>query len=229
MSVADQPSILTVGLVHPTTDSHQSTLEDVLVLREQSLRERTAADASACDDSACGLDTSALNTSSLTDGSAEVSPSATLGRVQSEASFFHAESGTKALELMRVLRFDLMVTGDALPDMTVSQLVRRVRAAWPWQKWALVAHSISPADEIGARSMGAMAVLDAPADWRMLAELAESIAESNRARAVAATATMANGADPLMRRNVRSKPAPRSALGEDATTGSGALRRRTVG
>jgi DNA-binding response OmpR family regulator len=184
----------------------------------------TAADAKGCDDSACGLDMSALGT-----GDAELPP--TLGRVESDASFFHAESGAKALELMRVLRFDLLVTGDSLPDMTVNQLVRRVRAAWPWQKWALVANDISPQDEIAARSLGAMAVFDAPTDWRMLAELAESI----RARAASAVATaMAGGAvDPLMRRNHRSKASAVSARGESAAAGarvpSGAGRRRSAG
>lgn len=76
-----------------------------------------------------------------------------------------------------MLRFDLLVTGDRLPDMPIGQFLRRVRVAWPWQKWALVGSSITTQDEIAARSLGAMAVFDAPPDWEVLSSLAITAAD----------------------------------------------------
>ena len=59
-----------------------------------------------------------------------------------------AETARSAIELLRMLRFDLVVTADHLPDMPVFQFVKRMRAAWPWQKWALVSNRLTIQDEI---------------------------------------------------------------------------------
>ena len=218
MPVADQPSILTVCLANQEAEMTRD-IDDVLAARADALsaarRNHAIPDSAnaagcargisedvprsvlakgssldptthcpSCDDSAYGIDAIDCKGSSERD---------TAGRVEcagrATASFFHADSGKKALELLRVLRFDLLVTGDHLPDMSVSQLVRRVRTAWPWQKWALVGSQITVEDEITARTLGAMAVLDAPPDWQMLAEMADAIC--SRAASAAATA-MAN-------------------------------------
>lgn len=151
----------------------------------------------ACDDSACGLDAVTDSSAGLSNRicNAGMSPGlsdACQGRIAQatsgpanemagagcagahgcQPSFFHADSGKKALELLRMLRFDLLVTGDRLPDMPVGHLIRRVRAAWPWQKWAMVGARISTQDEIVARTLGAVAVFDAPPDWEALGSLA---------------------------------------------------------
>jgi CheY-like chemotaxis protein len=153
---------------------------------------RTSEKCESCDDSACGMEPlgdSAADSSTigLTDSRFRGLESVRSDGAQSDLSqlevspgckpsFFHADSGKKALELLRMLRFDLLVTGDQLPDMPVSQLIRRVRAAWPWQKWAMVGSMISPQDEISARTLGAMAVFDAPPDWEVLGSMAAKAA-----------------------------------------------------
>jgi hypothetical protein len=110
-------------------------------------------------------------------------------------SFFHADSGKKALELLRMLRFDLLVTGDRLPDMPIGHFLRRVRVAWPWQKWAMVGSSLTTQDEIAARTLGAMAVFDAPPDWEVLSSLA--IAAADKAAGLKLAFAQERGADRL--------------------------------
>jgi CheY-like chemotaxis protein len=67
-----------------------------------------------------------------------------------------ADSARSAIELLRMLRFDLVLTADHLPDMPVWQFVSRMRAAWPWQKWALVSSHLTEFDEVTARTLGVM-------------------------------------------------------------------------
>jgi hypothetical protein len=156
----------------------------------------------ACDDSACGVDgvsDSARDCAGLRNRMGDATPcdldrgdldrrisaDETVDDARGETgpsggpSFFHADSGKKALELLRMLRFDLLVTGDRLPDMPVSHLIGRVRAAWPWQKWAMVGASITTQDEIVARTLGAVAVFDAPPDWDALGALAVAALNSD--------------------------------------------------
>jgi DNA-binding response OmpR family regulator len=114
------------------------------------------------------------------------------------AGITHVETGREALEMLRVLRFDLLVTATGLPDMPVWRLVQRVRQVWPWQKWAMVAGQISPRDEMTARTLGVLAILDEPAHWPELCAIAESIrqrayqleAEQAATSAVSATRTV---------------------------------------
>jgi DNA-binding response OmpR family regulator len=86
-----------------------------------------------------------------------------------------ADSARSAIELMRMLRFDLVVTADQLPDMPVWQFVQRVRAVWPWQKWALASSTIDQRDEITARTLGVLCILERPLDWHALFEMATAI------------------------------------------------------
>jgi len=65
-------------------------------------------------------------------------------------SISYASSGREAFELLRVLRFDLLVVSPDLPDMSVWTLVESVKQFWPWQRWALVAPQA--ADEIVKRA-----------------------------------------------------------------------------
>lgn len=86
-----------------------------------------------------------------------------------------ADSARSAVELLRMLRFDLVITADQLPDLPVWQFVQRMRAAWPWQKWALASSSLNPRDEITARTLGVIRVLDMPIDWEAVTEMARAI------------------------------------------------------
>jgi DNA-binding response OmpR family regulator len=131
-----------------------------------------------CDDSSCGMNVVGNAAGRKLEGSAGEQAARTLEPTvePTGVSFFRADSGKKALELLRMLRFDLLVTGDRLPDMPVTHLIRRVRIAWPWQKWAMVGAALTTEDEIAARTLGAMAVFDAPPDWDAISSLAVTAA-----------------------------------------------------
>jgi len=188
MAVNTQPSILTVCVPGAADRGTLERNEEILCSREQA--PASAAKCDASDDSACGMDPlgdcASRSNAGSTSGPSErlvLGDEASSGAAGNRAgasgttpSFFHADSGKKALELLRMLRFDLLVTGDQLPDMPVGHLIRRVRAAWPWQKWAMVGSVLTAQDEIAARTLGAMAVFDAPPDWEALALLAAAAA-----------------------------------------------------
>ena len=77
--------------------------------------------------------------------------------------FCSVGSGRRAVEMLRLLSFDLVMVGLRLPDVTVWDFVRRVRTAWAWQKWALVAGPLGPLteqQEVSARMLGAVAIYD---------------------------------------------------------------------
>jgi DNA-binding response OmpR family regulator len=80
-------------------------------------------------------------------------------RVQ-EVWLYRVERGQHAIELLRVLRFDLLITGVDVPDMTVWTLIQKIRNAWPWQKWVLVASSLEPESELVARTLGVLQILE---------------------------------------------------------------------
>jgi len=101
-----------------------------------------------------------------------------------------ADTGGRAIELLRMLKFDLVVIGQQLADMPVWNLVQRMRLAMPGQKWAFVGKEIAPREEVMARSLGVVGVFDAEADWSELLHVATQIHQrtgaANRARVVQA-------------------------------------------
>jgi DNA-binding response OmpR family regulator len=93
------------------------------------------------------------------------------------AAFTSARSARQAIEMLRLLRFDLVVVGLRTPDMSAWQFVQRMRAGWPGQKWALVAGTLRTSEELNARTLGALVIFDEPADWSAIGEMARSLAE----------------------------------------------------
>ena len=147
----------------------------------------TVRDESTCDDSAYGLTLGATAIEAARSGSTN------------EVSYIYASSAKRAIELLRIMRFDLLVTSDQLPDMAVSQLVGRVRAVRPWQKWALVMsgdvqNGNDIQSEIAARSLGAAAIFDGPGDLEMISELAQTVAARHPAK-MAVGMTIGESAD----------------------------------
>ena len=98
--------------------------------------------------------------------------------------FTTADSARSAIELLRMLRFDLVITADRLPDMPVFQFVKRMRAGWPWQKWALVSSRLTNQDEITARTLGVMRIIEGAVDWDAVGHLAGTLHEQAESRLV---------------------------------------------
>ncbi len=93
----------------------------------------------------------------------------------------HVDTAEKAVELLKVLKFDIVAIGHDVPDATPWQLARKVRSSWPWQKWAFVAREMDHEDEIMARSLGAVAIFEGPEAWREMVDVATRVRRKNPA------------------------------------------------
>lgn len=71
------------------------------------------------------------------------------------STFLQAQSGREALHIMRMLQIDLLLVGLYLPDMSVWDLIKKVRTLWPGQIWIMVMDNLTEQDERLARMMGA--------------------------------------------------------------------------
>ena len=83
-----------------------------------------------------------------------------LGQTQG-LDFCSVRSGRRAIDMLRMLSFDLIVVGMEIPDISTWDLIRRVRTGWAWQKWALVGGMLSEQHEITARMFGSVRIFDA--------------------------------------------------------------------
>lgn len=109
----------------------------------------------------------------------------TTSDVDARVGLVEVESGVKALELLRALRFDLVAVGPGVNDMAPRAFAQRLQAGRPWQKWVLVAdETLTAEDELMARSLGAIAVLDGPDAWKSVVELARQVRRRNPAMVV---------------------------------------------
>lgn len=71
-----------------------------------------------------------------------------------------AATGCEAIELLKVLRFDLLLVANGLPDMSVWSFAETVRHHWPWQRWAMLAPGASTTEVRLAGERGAVGVFD---------------------------------------------------------------------
>jgi DNA-binding NtrC family response regulator len=74
--------------------------------------------------------------------------------------FCTVRSGRRAIDMLRMLSFDLVVVGMRIPDLSTWDFVRRVRTGWSWQKWALVGGMMTEQQEITARMFGSVRIFD---------------------------------------------------------------------
>ena len=87
----------------------------------------------------------------------------------------YAVSAQETIAILRLMSFDLLLAGKKIPDCTVWSLIKRVRAGWPGQRWALVAEEPTPQEEIQARTLGALMVLHSLPDRVRLFGLASAV------------------------------------------------------
>jgi DNA-binding NarL/FixJ family response regulator len=82
----------------------------------------------------------------------------------------HVSSGQDAIELLKMLRFDIALISSDLPDMPPWTLARTIKIHWSWTKWALIAPDASAEDFLRTCELGAIAVLDrcpSPGDFNL--------------------------------------------------------------
>jgi len=87
-------------------------------------------------------------------------PDATASLEADGLNFASVNSGRRAIDMLRMLRFDLLLIGPKMPDISVWEFVRRARVGWPWQKWCLVSEGLTEQQEITARMMGVTKIFE---------------------------------------------------------------------
>ena len=87
----------------------------------------------------------------------------------------HVDSGRKALAVMRLLQFDVLVTSVDVPDMNPWDLIDQAKTAQPWRKWALVSEHLSDEDERRARALGVVRIYPTTPSEEQLRELCISL------------------------------------------------------
>lgn len=93
-----------------------------------------------------------------------------------KASVTEVDSGREAMRLLRVLPFDLVAVGSNLADMSAGQFAVCLRQHKPWQKWLMVAdQETAPEEEILARSMGAISILEGADAWKQVVETSRRV------------------------------------------------------
>jgi DNA-binding response OmpR family regulator len=91
--------------------------------------------------------------------------------------FCTVRSGRRAIDMLRMLSFDLVVVGMRIPDLSTWDFVRRVRTGWAWQKWALVGGAITEQQEITARMFGSVKIYDVMPSSDEVLQLASHLRE----------------------------------------------------
>ncbi len=105
---------------------------------------------------------------------------------EAKVQLVEVDSGKQAFDLLRVLKFDLVAVGPGVNDMDSADFAQRLHAARPWQKWALVAdEDLTAEDEMMARALGAIAVLDGPDAWKSVVEMAKQVRRRNPSSVIA--------------------------------------------
>jgi hypothetical protein len=100
----------------------------------------------------------------------------------------------EALATIRLVRFDLMLVGLEDPTLDIWGLMQRVAGAWPQLRWILASDQLTPEEEILARSLGALMVLDSLPDADWIAECASSLRNREAAARVQPLPVFANDA-----------------------------------
>jgi hypothetical protein len=90
-----------------------------------------------------------------------VTPSSFVGRSEA-VDYRGVQSARRAIDMLRLVRFDFLLVNIKLPDISVWNFMRHVKTAWPQQKWALVGGPISAEQEVAARMLEVSAFMDAP-------------------------------------------------------------------
>ena len=109
-------------------------------------------------------------------------------------NFCSVRSGRRAIDMLRMLSFDLVMVGMRIPDLNTWDFVRRLRTGWAWQKWALVGGAISEQQEITARMFGPIRIYDVMPSSDELIELTSAL----RQRAAMAVLNQNYGRQPQL-------------------------------
>lgn len=100
---------------------------------------------------------------------------APLRQSTSNLDVYTASTVRETMATIRLITFDLLVVGLENPAIDVWELIPRVQSAWPNQRWMLLSADVTPEEEVAARSLGALVVMNELPHNHWLAEFAHSL------------------------------------------------------
>src|SRR5258708_5047996 len=77
-----------------------------------------------------------------------------------ELNYHEVHNGRRAIDMLRMVSFDIVLVGMNLPDMSTWDFLRHLKTAFPQQKWALVGGPVSEQQEVPARMFGTATLFD---------------------------------------------------------------------
>jgi CheY-like chemotaxis protein len=94
-----------------------------------------------------------------------------------EMNYHAVHNGRRAIDMLRMVSFDIVLVGLKLPDMAVWDFLRHLKAGFPNQKWAMVGGPISTKQEVQARIFGCTTLFDATPSGAELLQLTARMRE----------------------------------------------------
>ena len=88
-----------------------------------------------------------------------------------ELSYHAAHNGRRAIDMLRMISFDIVLVGLYLPDMSPWDFLRHLKTALPQQKWALVGGPITDQQEVTARTFGCTTLFETTPTEKELLQL----------------------------------------------------------
>jgi CheY-like chemotaxis protein len=102
-----------------------------------------------------------------------------------ELNYHAVHAGRRAIDMLRMVSFDMLLLGLQLPDMSPWDFLRHLKAAFPHQKWALVGGAITEQQEVSARMFGCTTIFESTPTSSEMLTLTARMREQAVAKALA--------------------------------------------
>jgi CheY-like chemotaxis protein len=94
-----------------------------------------------------------------------------------ELNYHAVHNGRRAIDMLRMVSFDVVLAGLRLPDISVWEFLRHMKKAFPNQRWVLVGGPITEQQEVKARMFGCSTLLETTPSGAELLQLTARIRE----------------------------------------------------
>jgi CheY-like chemotaxis protein len=108
-----------------------------------------------------------------------------LAGVSSELNYHAVHNGRRAIDMLRMVSFEVVLIGTKLPDMATWDFLRHMKTAFPNQKWALVGGPITEQQEVTARMFGCTTLFETTPTGKELMNLTARMREQAVANVLA--------------------------------------------
>jgi CheY-like chemotaxis protein len=102
-----------------------------------------------------------------------------------ELNYHAVHGGRRAIDMLRMVSFDMLLLGLQLPDMSPWDFLRFLKTAFPHQKWALVGGPITEQQEVTARTFGCTTIFESTPNSSEMLSLTARMRDQAVAKALA--------------------------------------------